>query len=202
MGRLARTGPVVAVAVAAGAAATGCGTSASAPHGPATSGAPHGPATSAAAPAASGTSAAASPAVPGSRTMPSGLPSDPCALLRLASPGQVKHVAESAVAYQAMVNTGSDNSGCIASWDSGQQAVSVRFAVGETRDSTLQAIGGSMKPLVQQSSVPEGLGLTDRFAVTSGRVLILVSAPTSMTAKPGDLAPVLAGVLTAYVHEP
>jgi hypothetical protein len=123
-------------------------------------------------------------------------------LLRLANPGQIKQAVAGAVSYQAMVNTGSDNNGCIADWDSGQQAVSVRFAAGETRDSTLRQIHGSMKPWVQQSSTTNGFGLTDRFAVTSGRILILVAAPAGTTAKPSDLAPVLSSVVAAYVHEP
>jgi hypothetical protein len=187
----------VLAAMAAAASATviaaGCGTATPALH---SSGG------SATAPAASPTAAAVpqGASAPGSETMPSGLPSDPCVLLRLARPGQIKHVADGAVSYQAMVNTGSDNNGCIAGWDSGQQAVSVRFAVGETRDSTLQAVHGSSKPWVQQSSTTDGFGLTDRFIVTSERVLILVGAPTGTTANPGDLAPVLSSVVAAYVH--
>jgi hypothetical protein len=191
---LARIGTVAAMAAAAAVIAAGCNTATPALH------SSTGTAT---APAASRTSAAAShsASAPGSRTMPSGLPGGPCALLRQAHPGQIKHVAEVAVSYQAMVNTGSDNNGCIADWDSGQQAISVRFAVGETRDSTLQQIHGSMKPWVQQWSTTNGFGLTDRFAVTSGHVLILVAAPRGTTAKPSDLAPVLSLVVAAYVHE-
>ena len=190
----ARIGAAVAIAAATAVTAVGCGTTTPALRSSTSA------ATTPATPHVSAT-ASHSASAPSSRTMSSGLPSDPCALFRLAHPGQVKHVAENAVSYQAMVNTGSDNNGCVAGWDSGQQAVSVRFAVGETRDSTLQQIHGSMKRWVQQSSTVNGFGLTDRFAVTSGRVLILVSAPTATTARPGDLAPVLSSVVAEYIRE-